>query len=421
MIRADATTGDRAAGTTGAGSATGGILLTGATGFLGGQLLARYLTHTDRRVYALVRAASQRQATARLRHVLGGLFGAAHPYDERVIAVRGDITRHELGLGRRRLDTLAGRVSEVVHGAASVSFELGLDATWAINVAGSRRVIEFAERCQQAAGGLRRLTYVSTAYVAGEHAGGFSEDELDVGQCFRNPYEQSKFEVERMLAPRRERLPITIVRPSIIVGERCSGWTSAFNVLYWPLRAFSRGVYAAVPARADSPVDVVPVDYVADAVFALGQAPEAVDGTFHVTAGRDASSVGELVELASAFFDRPAPRLINPAVYRRLLHPLVVRGARDERQRRALRRSEVFFPYFDARVRYDDRRARAVLHDSGIESTPLPAYFDRLAEFALAADWGRRQIPQSGVVVPLSRARPLRDTRRARRLSPTAA
>ena len=213
-------------------------------------------------------------------------------------------------------DWLAERVSEIVHGAASVSFELPLPDARAINVEGTRRVLEFAERCQ-ARGGLRRFSYISTAYVAGEHAGCFSEDDLDVGQRFRNAYEQSKFEAESLLAGWRGRLPITVLRPSIIVGERDSGWTASFNVLYWPLRAFARGAYPALPARRDAPVDVVPVDYVADAIFALSQAPEAEGATFHLTAGAHASSVGELVELASAFFERPAPRLIDPSLYRR--------------------------------------------------------------------------------------------------------
>ena len=81
------------------------------------------------------------------------------------------------------------------------------------------------------------------------------------------------------------RLPVTVLRPSIIVGERDSGWTQSFNVLYWPLRAFSRGAYVALPARRDAPVDVVSVDYVADAIFALSQAPEAEGATYHLTAG----------------------------------------------------------------------------------------------------------------------------------------
>ena len=186
-------------------SMSDGVLLTGATGFVGMELLARYLERTDRRVYALVRGASEREVVARVERTLLCLFGADHPYAERVVAVRGDITRPGLGLGSRR-DRLAERVSEVVHGAASVSFELGLEDLRQINVEGTRRVLEFAERAE-ARGGLRRFSYISTAYVAGEHAGCFSEDELDVGQCFRNAYEQSKFEAECLLTRARRRLP----------------------------------------------------------------------------------------------------------------------------------------------------------------------------------------------------------------------
>lgn len=369
------------------------VLLTGATGFLGMELLVRYLERTDRCVYALVRGADDEEVAARVECTLRSLFGEDHPYAERVVAVRGDITRPGLGLRGER-DWLAERVNEIVHGAASVSFELGLEASREVNVEGTRRMLEFAERCDTR-GGLRRFSYISTAYVAGEHAGCFSEDDLDVGQSFRNAYEQSKFEAEHLVSGSRGRLPVTVLRPSIVVGECDTGWTASFNVLYWPLRAFSRGAYAALPARRDAPVDVAPVDYVADAIFALSQAPEAEGTTFHLTAGAHASSVGELVELASAFFERPAPRLLDPSVYRRVVHPLLVRSSRDERYRRALERSEVFFPYFAMRVLYDDRRARVALRGSGIRPTPLRTYFDRLVDFALAAEWGRRPISRA--------------------------
>lgn len=387
-----------------------GVLLTGATGFLGSELLARYLEQTDRPIYALVRGSSEREASARLGATLLCLFGADHPYARRLHAVPGDITSPGLGLGRRR-DALAERVNEIVHAAASVSFVAELDELRSVNVQGTKRMLELAGRCQER-GGLERFTYVSTAYVAGEHNGCFSEDELDVGQRFRNPYERTKFEAEHLVKGARARLPTTVVRPSIIVGERQSGWTASFNVLYWPLRVFSRGSYVALPARGCSPVDVVSVDYVADAIFALSQAPEAEGATFHITAGRHASSVDELVALASSFFERPPPRLIEPRLYRRLVHPLLIRASRDQRSRRALERSEVFFPYFAARVRYDDRRARALLHPTGIEPSPLHDYFDRLVEFALLAAWGRKPIPRSGGVVSLSdvrrRSRPQR-------------
>lgn len=395
-------------------------MLTGATGFVGMELLARYLERTDRRVYALVRGADDGEAAARMERTLVSLFGADHPYQERVVAVRGDITSPSLGLGRRR-DRLAEQVSEIVHGAASVSFDLGLEDLRAINVDGTRRVLDFAEHCH-ARGGLWRVCYISTAYVAGEHKGLFSEDDLDVGQGFRNAYEQSKFEAESVVSRARAWLPTTVLRPSIIVGERSSGWTASFNVLYWPLRAFARGAYVAVPARREAPVDVVPVDYVADAAFALTRAPEAEGATYHLTAGANATTVGELVELATARFGRPAPRLIDPGLYRRVVHPLLVRAARDERYRRALSRSEIFFPYFAMGVTYDDRRSRVALRGARITPPPLRSYFDQLVDFALVADWGRRQVPRSSVTtrerVPQGRTTPARRRQQGLRAAP---
>jgi long-chain acyl-CoA synthetase len=386
---------------------TDGVLLTGATGFIGMQVLARYLEGTTRPVFVLVRGRDNRDATARLEHTLARLYGPDHPFGGRVTAVRGDITRPDLGLGRRR-DGLAERVREIVHGAASVSFSLGLDPSRTINVEGTRAVLDFATRCQ-AAGGLRRLSYVSTAYVAGEHRGCFSEDDLQVGQRFRNPYERSKFEAESLIAGVRERLPVTVMRPSIVVGERSTGFTTAFNVLYWPLRALARGTYAALPARADAPVDVVPVDYVADAIFALAHAPEAEGVTFHLTAGTHTSTVGEIAEMASRFFGRPSPRLIEPWIYERVVHPVLTRSISDPRVLRTLKASEVFFPYFTAKCSFDNRRARMALRGTGIQCTPLHTYFDRLIEYALAADWGRRDPWPEGTVAMRVPA-PLRHT-----------
>jgi long-chain acyl-CoA synthetase len=374
------------------------VLLTGVTGFIGMELLVRYLECTNRRVYAFVRGKDDREVTARVQRTLLSLFGADHPHGERVVAVRGDIARPGLGI-RRGGDGLAERVSEIVHGAASVSFELGLRDARAVNVEGTRRMLKFAQLCQRR-GGLRRFSYISTAYVAGEHAGHFSEDELDVGQSFRNAYERSKFEAEGLVASASSRIPVTVLRPSIVVGERASGWTASFNVLYWPLRAFARGAYTALPARRNAPVDVVPVDHVADATFLLAQAREAEGTTFHLTAGAHASTVGELVELATAYFRRQPPRLIEPAVYRSVVHPLLLRASRDERYLRALARSEVFFPYFATKVLYDDRRSRVALCAAGLRPPPLRDYFDRLMDFALASEWGRRPISRAAAGGP---------------------
>jgi thioester reductase-like protein len=368
-------------------NASDAVLLTGVTGFVGMELLTRYLERTDRPVHALIRAPDETSARQRLRHTLSSLYGRDDAYSDRVAAVPGDIETSELGLERSRRESLSERVTEVVHSAASVSFSLPLEESREINVAGTERVLELAEECRRR-GGLRRFSYISTAYVAGDHAGEFREDQLEVGQRFRNSYERSKFEAERVVRQHSERLPIQIFRPSIIVGERETGWTNSFNVLYAPLKGFARGAYPAIPARPSTPVDVVPVDYVADAVFELSARPLAGDETYHLVAGPDATTAGRVADLAAGYFRRPPPRFIPPLIYRWLVHPLVIRRI-EERKRRALEQSEALFPYFGMRVRFDDRRARSRLREAGVRVSPLEHYFDRLLDFAVTARWGR--------------------------------
>jgi long-chain acyl-CoA synthetase len=238
---------------------------------------------------------------------------------------------------------------------------------------------------------LERVTYVSTAYVAGDRRGIVYEDDREPAR-FRNSYERSKHEAEALV--RASDRPWTIVRPSIVVGESTTGWTASFNVLYAPLRAFSVGAYPLIPARRRAPVDVVSVDYVADAVAALADHPEAIRGTFHLTAGERASSVGEIMELTTERIDRRPPRLISPRLYRRLLHPLALRRVPPS-TRRLLSRSEVYFPYFAMRLHFDDARARALLDPMGITPTPLRDYFERIIAFAHAARWGRRPMDRA--------------------------
>jgi thioester reductase-like protein len=350
------------------------------------EVLTRWLERSDRRVYAIVRAESDEAARERLRPGLASAFGdeGAEP-NGRLVALAGDLEQPDLGLPEDKLERLAREVGIVIHSAASVSFTLGLEESRQINVEGTRHMLDFAERCED----LERFTYVSTAYVAGTHPGVFREDQLEEGQEFRNAYERSKFEAERLVRGRAHMLPVQVLRPSIVVGERPSGWTSSFNVLYGPLKAFARGSFPAVPARSDAPVDVVPVDYVADAAYELSaNGPE---GTYHLVAGREATTVGRLSELASRHFERKPPPTFPPQLYRRLVYPLVLRRLAG-RARERFRRTEVFFPYFSMRVRYDDRRARKRLEPAGIKVTPVEGYFHRLLDFAHNADWGKRAI-----------------------------
>jgi thioester reductase-like protein len=358
------------------------ILLTGATGFVGMAVLARLLA-AGHEVHCLIRASDDAEADSRLRAVLSRVEA---PSTGRAVAIAGDLTAPRLGLGERH-DEIAARVSTVIHSAASVAFDLPIEEARAINVEGTRRVLDFAA----AVPGLRRVAYVSTAYVAGNRRGTVYEDDREPG-TFRNSYERSKHEAEGLV--RSSTLPWTIARPSIVVGESTTGWTASFNVLYGPLRAFDAGAYPVLPARRRSPVDVVPVDYVADAVAALAHHPEAEGGTFHLTAGANTSTVGEIMGLATGRFDRRAPRLVPPRAYRKLVHPLLLRRVAPS-TRRLLERSEVYFPYFAMRLRFDDARSRALLAPMGIAPARLDDYFGRIIEFARAARWGKRPLDRA--------------------------
>jgi long-chain acyl-CoA synthetase len=381
---------------------TGPLLLTGATGFLGMELLARYLERTDRLVYALVRADDDAEAQARLRAAAARVVEIPGQYDHRLVAVRGDVAQPDLGLSAGTRDALAESVAEIVHSAASVSFTLPLDEARAINVEGTRRLLALGELCAER-GGLRGFSYVSTAYVAGTHAGSFGEDDHDCGQRFRNTYEQTKWESEGLVRAHAARLPVKVFRPSIVVGEQDSGWTAAFNVIYAPLRAYAKGIAVPlIPGRRSAPVDVVPVDYVADAIFELSQRAGGEGETYSLAAGPQASSVGELSQLSAGAFERRRPVAVPPALYRRTVHPVLLRRSEGAR-RRWLEQGEVFFPYFALRVRHDTSRARAALAPAGIAPPALPDYFDRLVDFAQAARWGRRQLSRVDAVRAVQR------------------
>jgi thioester reductase-like protein len=364
----------------------GAVLITGATGFVGMEVLARYVERSDRRIFALVRAPDDEAARERIDGVMADLFGSrAKRYSDRVRAVAGELTAPGLGLGQRRSRALADEVSTIVHSAASVSFALPLDEAREINLEGTRRMLEFAELAAERGDGLERYGHVSTAYVAGTHDGHFAEADLDVGQDFNNSYEQSKFEAEKLVRE-HPNLPVTVMRPSIVVGDQRNGWTSAFNVLYWPLRAFARGLFEAVPAVSSAPVDVVSVDYVADGIYELCEGPGGIGETYHLTAGASASTIGEIAQMASGYFRRPVPKVLPPDEFE--IDP-------DSREGQALEGSRAYFPYFSIKAVFDDAATRSRLDPAGIHVTPLRDYLERLLDFATRSRWGKRPIARA--------------------------
>jgi long-chain acyl-CoA synthetase len=177
------------------------------------------------------------------------------------------------------------------------------------------------------------------------------------------------------------------VRPSIIVGDSRTGWTASFNVLYWPTRALARGAFPVLPARRSSPVDVVSVDYVADAIQALAATPAGSGHTYHLTSARDATSIGELLALACDKLDVDPPPLMPPSLYLRAVAPLLERL--QPRRRSFVRATRTYVPYFAVRAEFDDSRAREALGPQ-LRPLPLGQYYGRIIDYALQTRWGAR-------------------------------
>ena len=171
-----------------------------------------------------------------------------------------------------------------------------------------------------------------------------------------------------------------MARPSIVVGDRFSGWTPAFNVIYWPLRAFARGLLKRVPVDPAGVADIVPVDYVADALmFLLGR--REVGGCVNLVAGASAVTNADLIRMACECFDRPPPEL----------SPAAVLPSVGEAQN--------YLPYFDVATRFDNRRALAHLGPGGVATSPLADFFPAIVRYAERAGWGKRKLTRESAEV----------------------
>src|SRR5580704_12854799 len=165
------------------------VLLTGATGFVGRELLWRLARRPADRVICLLRAKGDVNADARLVRVLDNARPEPLTADQksRVTAVHGDLTAEDLGLSPRQRDELSSSVSRVIHDAATVDWATPLAVARQINVEGTRRVIELAKRAQTR-GVLRRFDYISTCHVCGRRRGNIAEESLDDRDGFFNNY-----------------------------------------------------------------------------------------------------------------------------------------------------------------------------------------------------------------------------------------
>ena len=279
------------------------ILLTGATGFLGAQIARRLLGETDLTVIALVRAESQAAAAHRLSRAWWDWpeLAAALTQGVRVEVLPGDVTLPRLGLDEAEYSRLATRITHIIHSAADLRFDGSPEEMRKTNLRGASNMLELA-RLAQRDHGLERYAHVSTAYVAGGRTGAVNEADLTAEHGFTNGYELSKYEAECLVQAAKSELPVSVFRPGMIVGAADTGEIRTFNTVYFPLRLILTGKLPVIPADPALPLNIIPVDYVADAVVRLTFSPEAKGLNFHLTAPAESlPKAGELMDFVRAW------------------------------------------------------------------------------------------------------------------------
>jgi nucleoside-diphosphate-sugar epimerase len=231
---------------------------------------------------------------------------------------------------------------------------------------------------------------VSTAYVAGCRSDLVRETDLDHDAGFHNTYEQTKYESEQLLRKAGADLPIAVHRPSIVVGDSKTGRTGAWKVLYWPLKVIARGWLPVIPYDPAGRLDIVPVDYVADAILALARDPATLGRTFHLTAGpaRDCT-LSDITEVVFRKMGRTRPRQVKPIWWRRVVRPAMMLNP-SSKLRKTLRTGLVYRPYLELRLRFDTTQADAALGPAGITCRPVLEYIDTIVDAALKADFGAK-------------------------------
>jgi thioester reductase-like protein len=370
------------------------ILLTGATGLLGRYLL-RDLLLARRDVAVLARDQGPARAAARVADLVAFWSDSLHVRLPRPLVLAGDVRLPDLGLDGADRAWLGRSRAAVLHAAAHVGFQATPDGEPSkTNRDGVRHLL-----CLCRAFALD-LHHVSTAFVCGRRTGTIREDDLEHDQGFHNDYERSKYEAERLLRDQGD-VRVTIYRPSVIVGDSRTGYTSTYHGLYrfleaadrlaQPGAAGRRSLALRLPLDGAEPHNLVPVDWVSSAITRLLEQPERHGATYHLAAGRPLLT-GDLKAVAEEVLGLEDVTLAGSAgpTDPTALEELFLASVRD------------YWPYRGGEPCFDLAHTRAAL-----PSLPPPVLdrdtLSRLVRFAVADRWGRGQRPPAHAALDCAR------------------
>jgi len=354
------------------------IFLTGSTGYIGAHVAANLLDAHGAALNVLVRAKSPEEAAVRLWNGLQLHMDFPRFYEHlqtRIRIFRGDITEPQFCLNRDDYDRLIHTTDSVVHCAASLNRK-SEKSCLNVNLRGTLEVVQLARRSHYYHG-LRRFSNVSTVAVAGKrHNEVVTEDRsIEWDRSDYDPYARTKKFCEHMIRELLSDVPTTMFRPSIVLGDSRYADTTQFDMV----RAFVfLASLKALPFRPSDKIDIVNVDFVADAIATLHQKPEPQYDTYHLSSGTGSQTFREVTRALAAAQQQRAP-IFLPFLEKPFAATVNTIATRKGSMAYGASLMKVFMPYLVWNTVFDNARVTAEL---GKTPVPFSKYSYSLLKFS---------------------------------------
>jgi dephospho-CoA kinase len=347
-------------------------LLTGFPAFTARRMIRQLVTaEPETKLYVLARDRFAPDADKLIAELGAGA---------RAEVLVGDVCDMDLGLSSTEYHALCRELTWIHH-LAGIYF-MGVDAETArrVNVGGTRNVLELARD----AGRLERLVHWSTAMVSGNRNGTVYEEDLDAGQKFHNGYERTKFEAEQLVRAAMRQLPITVMRPGVIVGDSTTGEIDKLDGPYYLMVLIATnasGMRLPILGRGDAPLNLVPIDYVVAAAWHAARSAGAAGKTFHLV-DPNPLTARAVFEGVAAHANTAIPRGSIP-------RPLARAVLRTPGLARLGRGPLAFLDLLDHSVHYDQSNTAQALAGTTVRCPSLSDYLPALVGHVLEVARGQ--------------------------------
>jgi len=346
------------------------FFITGFPGFIANRLVER-LARSTGNLLLLVQPSLQERAAEELSRIAASTGREASAFH----TVPGDISLPELGLNEVDRQLVQTETTRIFHLAALYDLAVAREVAIKINVEGTRNLNNFARSLPR----MRHYHHVSTCYVAGKREGPILETELKHEAGFRNFYEESKYLAEVEVENLKGDLPVTIHRPSVVCGDSKTGETAKYDGVYYLIFYILRwpaGLSLLNIGNHDVALNLVPVDFVVDAMAALAFDERAVGKTLQLADPNPLTTNQLFNAIARSISGRQSKITVPPSwvEFFLMLPPSpAITGLPHHG-----------VPYFFVKQTYDTTQSRALLEPHGIRCPPFKNYVDRIVEFAAA-------------------------------------